>query len=152
MPPKHSPSAADSTHPAEQHREPTAESREPSAAAFSRRDFVLRAGQLGALTLAGAAFGSVAWPEVARAASVGAALDDAGLGAAAPTTPISALRTGLGWRMPGPFGGGRVAAATGVPGRPDEFYFGAVNGGVWKSIDTGRVWEPVFDDARGASP
>jgi photosystem II stability/assembly factor-like uncharacterized protein len=47
--------------------------------------------------------------------------------------------------MIGPFRGGRVAAATGVPGRPNEFYFGAVNGGVWKSIDGGRVWLPVFD-------
>ena len=47
--------------------------------------------------------------------------------------------------MIGPFRGGRVAAATGVPGRPNEFYFGAVNGGVWKTIDGGRVWLPVFD-------
>ena len=36
--------------------------------------------------------------------------------------------------MLGPFRGGRVAAATGVPGRPNEFYFGSVNGGVWKSM------------------
>jgi photosystem II stability/assembly factor-like uncharacterized protein len=38
-----------------------------------------------------------------------------------------------------------VDAVSGVVGRPNEFYFGAVNGGVWKSIDAGRVWEPVFD-------
>lgn len=34
---------------------------------------------------------------------------------------------------------------SGVPGRPNEFYFGSVNGGVWKSVDAGRVWTPVFD-------
>ena len=61
------------------------------------------------------------------------------------------LLTGFQWRELGPFRGGRVAAATGVPGRPDEFYFGAVNGGVWKSIDAGRVWEPVFDSQPVAS-
>jgi hypothetical protein len=42
------------------------------------------------------------------------------------------LYTGMHWRMLGPFRGGRVAAVTGVPGRTNEFYFGAVNGGVWK--------------------
>src|SRR4029077_1550287 len=33
----------------------------------------------------------------------------------------------------------------------NEFYFGAVNGGVWKSIDAGRVWTPVFDSQPVAS-
>ena len=53
--------------------------------------------------------------------------------------------------MLGPFRGGRVDAVSGVPGRPNEFYFGAVNGGVWKSIDAGRVWTPVFDSQPVAS-
>src|SRR5438034_6691714 len=60
---------------------------------------------------------------------------------APPDVPI-----GLDWRMLGPFRGGRVAAVCGVPGRPDEFYFGHVNGGVWKTTDAGRTWFPVFDD------
>ena len=49
------------------------------------------------------------------------------------------------WRMIGPFRGGRTRAATGVPGQPNLFYIGAVNGGVWKSDDYGRIWTPIFD-------
>jgi photosystem II stability/assembly factor-like uncharacterized protein len=62
-----------------------------------------------------------------------------------------ALFSGLKWRMLGPFRGGRVDAVTGVPGRPNEFYFGSVNGGIWKTIDAGRVWTPVFDSQPVAS-
>jgi photosystem II stability/assembly factor-like uncharacterized protein len=56
-----------------------------------------------------------------------------------------ALIAGLHWRMLGPFRGGRVDAVSGAPGRPREFYFGSVNGGVWKTINAGRTWAPVFD-------
>jgi photosystem II stability/assembly factor-like uncharacterized protein len=34
---------------------------------------------------------------------------------------------------------------TGVPGQPDRFYFGAVDGGVWESDNAGRTWNPIFD-------
>ena len=51
----------------------------------------------------------------------------------------------LHWRNIGPFRGGRTRAAAGVPGQPNVFYAGQVNGGVWKSDDYGRVWTPVFD-------
>ena len=50
------------------------------------------------------------------------------------------------WRMIGPFRGGRTRAVAGLPGEPNIFYMGAVNGGVWKSIDYGRTWVPVFDE------
>jgi photosystem II stability/assembly factor-like uncharacterized protein len=49
------------------------------------------------------------------------------------------------WRMIGPFRGGRALAITGVPGKPDRFYFGAVGGGVWRTDNAGRTWQPVFD-------
>ncbi len=63
----------------------------------------------------------------------------------------ASLYSGLRWRMLGPFRGGRTDAVSGVRDRPNEFYFGAVNGGVWKTIDAGRIWFPVFDSQPVAS-
>src|SRR5919206_2068778 len=51
----------------------------------------------------------------------------------------------LRWRLIGPFRAGRVVAVTGVPGEPEHFYFGSVNGGVWETSDAGRTWQPIFD-------
>ena len=49
------------------------------------------------------------------------------------------------WRQVGPFRGGRALAIEGIPGEPDIYYFGAVAGGVWKTIDGGANWTPLFD-------
>jgi photosystem II stability/assembly factor-like uncharacterized protein len=62
-----------------------------------------------------------------------------------------ALYGGLKWRMVGPFRAGRVNAVTGVPGQPNTFYFGSVGGGVWKSTNAGRTWNPIFDGQSVAS-
>ena len=59
----------------------------------------------------------------------------------------SALR----WRMIGPFRAGRVNAVSGVSTEPDTFYFGSVGGGVWKTINAGRTWTPIFDSQPVAS-
>src|ERR1700733_2194445 len=55
------------------------------------------------------------------------------------------------WRMIGPFRGGRVLPALGVPGKPNEYLFGAVDGGVWKTENAGRTWRPIFDAEPTAS-
>src|SRR5712664_3791445 len=56
-----------------------------------------------------------------------------------------ALFQELHWRLIGPFRAGRVVAVSGVPGEPEHFYFGSVNGGVWETDDAGRTWQPIFD-------
>lgn len=61
------------------------------------------------------------------------------------------LFNGLAWRLIGPFRGGRAVAVSGAQGGGATFYFGAVDGGVWKTEDAGTVWTPVFDGQRVAS-
>ena len=62
-----------------------------------------------------------------------------------------AIYSGLRWRSIGPFRGGRVNGVSGVPGQPNTFYFGSVGGGVWKTTNAGRTWNPVFDSQPIAS-
>src|SRR5215469_16315719 len=58
---------------------------------------------------------------------------------------------GMQWRSIGPYRGSRAVAAAGVPGNSNTFYFGAVDGGVWKTTNAGLTWVPVFDGQPVAS-
>jgi photosystem II stability/assembly factor-like uncharacterized protein len=50
----------------------------------------------------------------------------------------------LHYRHIGPTGN-RLTSVVGIPGQPNIYYVGAASGGVWKTIDGGVHWDPVFD-------
>ncbi|HEY8225570.1 MAG TPA: hypothetical protein VIG25_09850 [Pyrinomonadaceae bacterium] len=53
---------------------------------------------------------------------------------------LGALR----FRHIGPVGN-RLTSVVGVPRDPNIYYVGAASGGVWKTVDGGVHWQPVFD-------
>lgn len=63
--------------------------------------------------------------------------------AALPVDP--AFYGSMQWRNIGPLRGGRSLGCAGSPGRPNEYYFGATGGGLWKTTDAGQNWFPVTD-------
>ncbi len=62
----------------------------------------------------------------------------------AQTIPAGAY-SALHWRLVGPFRAGRALAASGIPGNPYTFYFGSVDGGVWKTTNAGLTWSQISD-------
>jgi photosystem II stability/assembly factor-like uncharacterized protein len=77
-------------------------------------------------------------------------------GPAAPVAPPAVtyseqLYNSLQWRSIGPFRGGRSTAVTGVPGKPNLYYFGATGGGVWRTTDGGQTWDNISDGHFGGS-
>src|SRR5438105_3390934 len=61
-------------------------------------------------------------------------------------SPHANLFSEMRWRNIGPMRAGRSKALAGVPSQPFTFYMGMVNGGVWKTMNAGRTWTPIFDD------
>ena len=67
------------------------------------------------------------------------------------TLPLPAQQAGkdilgaLRYRHIGPVGN-RVTSVVGIPGQPNIYYVGAASGGIFKTIDGGIHWEPIFDD------
>jgi photosystem II stability/assembly factor-like uncharacterized protein len=51
----------------------------------------------------------------------------------------------LKWRGIGPNRGGRSITSAGSASRANEYYFGAVGGGLWKTTDGGATWKSVTD-------
>lgn len=51
------------------------------------------------------------------------------------------------WMQEGPGNiGGRFNVLTGDPGSSNVIYAGAANGGIFKTVDGGLTWTPIFDD------
>ncbi len=76
-----------------------------------------------------------------------AALPAAAASNGAPAATASALQ----WRLVGPYRGGWATMAVGVPDRPNTFYFGAADGGVWKTVNAGRTWQPLMQHQAAAT-
>jgi len=83
--------------------------------------------------------------------AAGAALSVAGwmatrsLAVKAQAGGVGQALANLHYRLVGPFNGARVLAVSGIPGDSKDFYFGSVDGGVWKTTNAGQSWAPLFD-------
>jgi len=98
----------------------------------TRRPILLRIAALAAVTFlaglsaAGATPGSEAPPAV-------------------PSAQAQDVYNQLRYRHIGPVGN-RISAVAGIAGDPLTYYVGAASGGIWKSVDGGLFWEPVFEE------
>lgn len=58
----------------------------------------------------------------------------------------------LNWRFIGPLVmSGRVTDVAIPPGSRYTFYVATASGGLWKTVNEGTTWQPIFDDAPSAS-
>ncbi len=69
--------------------------------------------------------------------------------AATPKPTPGAAFQKMHWRAVGPAAsGGRIAAVAGSATDPNLYYVGTAGGGVWKTVNGGQSWEPVFEKER----
>ena len=61
------------------------------------------------------------------------------------TVDLSSSASALRFRYIGPVGN-RIASVAGVIGDPNVYYAGAASGGIWKTVDAGIHWSPIFDN------
>ncbi|MBX7131248.1 MAG: hypothetical protein K1X67_01080 [Fimbriimonadaceae bacterium] len=61
------------------------------------------------------------------------------------------ITAGMKWREVGPARGGRSVACAGSQVRPEEYYFGATGGGIWKTTNAGKEWNCVSDGFLGTA-
>ncbi|MEL6547340.1 MAG: glycosyl hydrolase, partial [Myxococcota bacterium] len=64
----------------------------------------------------------------------------------APDREVSGPFKNISYRLIGPATGGRVTRVSGIPGDPHVYWVATAAGGVWRSVNGGRSWSPVFDD------
>ena len=59
----------------------------------------------------------------------------------------SATTAGFRWRTVGPANfQGRLSDVVGIPGPSKTLFVAAAGGGIWKTMNNGVTWRPVFDD------
>ena len=70
---------------------------------------------------------------------------------AAPRPLPPALFARLRWRFVGPYRGGWATTVTGIVGRPNTYFIGTADGGVFVTHDGGRTWQALFQHEPVAS-
>ncbi|HJP83699.1 MAG TPA: hypothetical protein VJ835_09365, partial [Fimbriimonadaceae bacterium] len=70
----------------------------------------------------------------------------------APIGSVARLLEPLTFRNIGPaVFGGRILDLESPPGQPNTIYAAAATGGIFKSINNGTTWNPIFDQANSVS-
>ncbi len=87
---------------------------------------------------------TVASSGVSAASAVATALS-AGATAVSTAAQAQDIYQQLRYRHIGPVGN-RISAVAGIAGDPHTYYVGAASGGIWKTVDGGLFWEPIFDE------
>src|ERR1700731_4560966 len=101
-----------------------------------------------AVVVAAAAFALAQTPPPSPTPQAGKKADEprAGMERPADEEPGPGQPRGFRFRNIGPAaGGGRITAIASIPGNPNVIYLGSASGGVFKSVDNGGSWKPVFD-------